>query len=63
MDTTPTVRQTPTGWLALSADDDRFHIGVPGATADEAESKFRERRAFWEELSRRPDPQPKFESA
>lgn len=65
MDTSasPTLRQTPSGWLALSDDGDRFHIGVPGATAEEAESNFRERRAFWDALSRRPDPHPEFESA
>jgi len=43
-------RQDDLGWLALSPPEDDIRIGVTGATKQEAEASYAERRAVWQAL-------------
>lgn len=49
LDASPSLVQTPTGWLAVGTDHPR--IGVMASTRDETLALFRERRAAWRALS------------
>ena len=39
------------GWLAMSAPEDVIHIGVVGATVEEARDHYEVRRRFWAMLA------------
>lgn len=53
---TPSLIQTPTGWLAISARTAPINIAVIGATEDDAETSFRESAAAWARLHESPEP-------
>lgn len=50
------VRQTPTGWLAISAEGSPLRIAVVGATRDEADDQFARAAEAWARLRELPDP-------
>ena len=49
-DDTAIVSKTPTGYLAVTPEGHRFHIGVMGDSEDEAVGKLAERVAIATEL-------------
>jgi hypothetical protein len=46
----PEIRQTPTGWLAVSGASAGLRIGVIGLTAQEAHTAFTHSLNRWAEL-------------
>lgn len=52
----PDVRETPTGWLAVSERGSGLSIGVVGATAEAAVANFEAALKEWARLAALPDP-------
>lgn len=49
---TPTILETPTGWLAVSPLEYRLRIGVQGGTQAQAVANFDAAVAAWERLAK-----------
>ncbi|HEX5173698.1 MAG TPA: hypothetical protein VFV91_06090 [Gaiellaceae bacterium] len=52
----PDLRQTPTGWLAVSGEDALIRIGVVAASAEDARREFESAAMAWARLRLLPDP-------
>lgn len=52
----PEVRQTPTGWLAVSERGSGLNIGVIGPTPEIAVENFEAALKEWAKLAALPDP-------
>jgi len=49
----PLCRETPAGWMAYSAPDFPYRIGVVGGTQEEARGRFSDALEAWRELEER----------
>jgi hypothetical protein len=49
----PDIKETVTGWLAVTPPDYPYRIGVVGNTVEEAQRRFVAALAAWEELHQR----------
>ena len=54
----PVLRQTVTGWMALSPPTMGLRFAVDGATRDEAAQRWHESLAYWRALQELPEPLP-----